>query len=161
MTTVTINPSASNHDARQASGPVTLTGTMTIAGASQWLGLLLPSVAVPFGSNINSATLYYKATSTDHDDPAINWYAQNADTAAVFATTDNDIVDRPRTTAFVADSASAIGTSAYRAINITPLIAAVTARAGWASGNNIALIADGLTGVDLWMASYDTGSEGR
>ena len=159
MTTVTINPSASNHDARQASGPVTLTGTMTIVGASQWLGLLLPSVAVPFGSNINSATLYYKATSTSHDDPAINWYAQNADTAAVFATTDNDIVDRPRTTAFVADSASAIGTSAYRAINITPLIAAVTARAGWASGNNIALIADGLTGVDLWMASYDTGSD--
>ncbi|HMT21482.1 MAG TPA: hypothetical protein PKE20_09610 [Promineifilum sp.] len=158
MTTVTINPSASNHDARQASGPVTLTGTMTIVGASQWLGLLLPSVAVPFGSNINSATLYYKATSTSHDDPAINWYAQNADTAAVFATTDNDIVDRPRTTAFVADSASAIGTSAYRAINITPLIAAVTARAGWASGNNIALIADGLTGVDLWIASYDTGS---
>jgi hypothetical protein len=76
----------------------------------------------------------------------------------VFVTTDNDIVDRPRTTAFVADSASAIGTSAYRAINITPLIAAVTARAGWASGNNIALIADGLTGVDLWIASYDTGS---
>jgi hypothetical protein len=159
MTTVTINPSASNHDARQASGPVTLTGTMTIVGASQWLGLLLPSVGVPFGSNINSATLYYKATSTSHDDPAINWYAQNADTAAVFATTDNDIVDRPRTTAFVADSASAIGTSAYRAINITPLIAAVTARAGWASGNNIALIADGLTGVDLWIASYDTGSD--
>ena len=158
MTTVTINPSASNHDARQAAGPVTLTGAVTIVGGSQWGGLLLPGVSVPAGATINSATLYYKATSTDHDDPAINWYAQNADTAAVFVTTDNDIVDRPRTTTFVADSASAIGTSAYRSVNITPLIAAVTSRAGWASGNNIALIADGLTGVDLWIPSYDNGS---
>ena len=73
MTLITINPSASNHDARQAAGPVTLTGAVTIVGASQWGGLLLPSVGVPAGATINSATLYYQSTSTSHDDPAIYW----------------------------------------------------------------------------------------
>ena len=110
MTTITINPSASNHDARQAAGPVTLTGAVTIVGASQWGGLLLPGVSVPAGATINSATLYYQSTSTSHDDPAIYWYAQAADNAAVFTTTDNDIVNRSRTSAYVTDSASNIGT---------------------------------------------------
>jgi len=158
MTLITVNPSASSHDARQAAGPVTLTGAVTIVGASQWGGLLLPGVSVPAGATINSATLYYKSTSTSHDDPAINWYAQADDNAAVFTTTDNDIVNRSRTSAYVTDSASNIGTGTYRAITITSLIAEVVGRAGWVSGNNIALIADGQTGVDLWLAAYDTGS---
>ena len=115
-------------------------------------------VSVPAGATINSATLYYKSTSTSHDDPAINWHAQDSDNAAVFTTTDNDIVDRPRTSASVYDSATGIGTTSYRAVTITSLISAVTGRAGWVSGNNIALIADGQTGVDLWFAAYDTGS---
>ena len=157
MTIQTINPSASNHDARQAAGPVTLTGAVTIVGASQWGGLFLSGVAAT-AANLNAATLYYQATSTSHDDPAIYWYAQAADNAAVFTTTDNDIVNRSRTSNYVNDSASNIGTGTYRSVTITSLIAEVVGRAGWVPGNNIALIADGQTGADLWLAAWDSGA---
>ena len=159
MTLLTVNPSASNHDAKQATSAMTLTGVVSVAGASQWAGLLLPGVTVPAGATVNSATLYYKATSTAHDTPALVWYAQDVDSAAAFTTTDNNIDTRPRTAAGTSDSATDIGTAAYRAVDVTAQIAAVVGRGGWASGNNIALLGDGQTGVDLWIASWDTGTD--
>ena len=159
MTLLTVNPSASNHDAKQATSAMTLTGVVSVAGASQWAGLLLPGVTVPAGATVNSATLYYKATSTVHDTPALVWYAQDVDSAAAFTTTDNNIDTRPRTAAGTSDSATDIGTAAYRAVDVTAQIAAVVGRGGWASGNNIALLGDGQTGVDLWIASWDTGTD--
>ena len=159
MTLLTVNPSASNHDAKQATAAMTLTGVVSVAGASQWAGLLLPGVTVPAGATVNSATLYYKATSTAHDTPALVWYAQDVDSAAAFTTTDNNIDTRPRTAASTSDSATDIGTAAYRTVDVTAQIAAVVGRGGWASGNNIALLGDGQTGVDLWIASWDTGTD--
>jgi hypothetical protein len=77
MTTITLNPSASNHDASQdGSGVVTLTGELKATAGTHWLGLLLPGVTVPVGATINSATLYYKPYSTTRDDPGFNWYAE-------------------------------------------------------------------------------------
>ena len=47
MTTITINPSASNHDAWQGNaGVMTLTGEVRVASGVAWGGLLLPSVGV-------------------------------------------------------------------------------------------------------------------
>ena len=159
MTLLTVNPSASNHDAKQATSAMTLTGVVSVVGAAQWAGLLLPGVTVPAGATVNSATLYYKATSTAHDIPALVWYAQDVDSAAAFTTTDNNIDTRPRTAASTSDSATDIGTAAYRTVDVTAQIAAVVGRGGWASGNNIALLGDGQTGVDLWIASWDTGTD--
>ena len=50
----------------------------------------------------------------------------------------------------------AIG-EADRSVNITSIIQEIPGRAGWASGNNIALIGDANAGVDLHLISYDTG----
>ena len=158
MTTITINPSASNHDAWETGpGVVTLTGEVRIAAGTAWGGLLLPSVGVPAGATIISATLYYQADNSTHDSPGHTWYAQAADNAAVFTTTASSISSRSRTTASVADSATNISYTTYRAVTITSLIAEVTGRGGWASGNNIALIADGGAG-DVWIRSYDDGT---
>jgi hypothetical protein len=72
MTTITLNPSASNHDASQdGSGVVTLTGELKATAGTHWIGLLLPGVTVPVGATINSATLYYKPYSTTRDDPGL------------------------------------------------------------------------------------------
>lgn len=158
MTVQTIIPAASNHDADQANTTMSLTGTTNAVGPSSWVGLLLAAVVATTGDTINSATLYYKSTSTSHDDPVINWYAQAADHPGVFTTTASDISNRPRGTAVVADSATAIGTTTYRAINIKTLIEEAIARTGRVTGNNIALIGDGLAGSDLWMGSYDNGA---
>ena len=158
MTLVTINPSASNHDAWESgAAAVTLTGQVKVIVGTAWAGLLLPAVAVPAGATIDSATLYYKSASTSRDDPDFNWYASNVDSAGVFTTTNSDISGRARTTAVTQDTATAIGTTDYRTVTITTQIAEVTARGGWATGNNIALIgAARSANCDAWLSSWDT-----
>ena len=159
MTTITLNPSASNHDASQdGTGAVTLTGHLVATAGTHWLGLLLPGVTVPVGATINSATLYYKPYSTTRDDPGFNWYAEAADNASVFTTTGSSISSRSRTTAVTGDTATNIGTGSYRTVNITAQVDEVTSRSGWASGNNIALIADASAAADIWILAYDSGS---
>jgi hypothetical protein len=159
MTTITINPSASNHDASQdGTGAVTLTGYLVATAGTHWLGLLLPGVTVPVGATINSATLYYKPYSTTRDDPGFNWYAEASDSASVFTTTGSSISSRSRTTAVTGDTATNIGTGSYRTVDVTAQVDEVTTRAGWASGNNIALIADASGAADIWILSYDSGS---
>jgi hypothetical protein len=159
MTTITINPSASNHDASQdGSGVVTLTGEIKATAGTHWIGVLLPSVAVPVGATINSATLYYKAYSTTRDDPGFNWYAEAADNAAVFTTTSSSISSRSRTTAVTGDTATGIGAGSYRSVSITAQVDEVTSRSGWASGNNIVLIGDASAAADIWINAYDTGA---
>lgn len=158
MTLLTVNPSASNHDAHQAGTAMTLTGNVQATAGTHWMGLLLPAVGIVAGATINSATLYYRAVNMTHDDPDLNWYAQAADSAGVFTTTASDISDRPRTTAVTQDTATGIGTGAYRSVNITSQIAEVIGRGGWASGNNIALIGDARSAsADLYIISQDTG----
>jgi hypothetical protein len=159
MTTITLNPSASNHDASQdGSGVVTLTGEIKATAGTHWAGLLLPGVTVPVGATINSATLYYKPYSTARDDPGFNWYAEAADNASVFTTTGSSISSRSRTTAVTGDTATNIGTGSYRTVDVTAQVDEVTTRAGWASGNNIVLIADATAAADIWILSYDSGS---
>jgi len=158
MTTVTIDPSASAHDAWETGpGVVTLTGEVRVSAGTAWGGLLLPGVAVPKSPSSLTATLYYQASATSHDSPGHTWYAQAADSAAAFTTTTSDISSRTRTTASVADSATDIGNTTYRSVDVSSLISEVVGRSGWASGNNIALIADGGSG-DLWIRSYDGGT---
>jgi hypothetical protein len=159
MTTITLNPSASNHDASQdGTGAVTLTGYLVATAGTHWLGLLLPGVTVPVGATINSATLYYKPYSTTRDDPGFNWYGEAADNASVFTTTGSSISSRSRTAAVTGDTATNIGTGSYRTVDVTAQVNEVTTRAGWASGNNIALIADASAAADIWILSYDSGS---
>jgi hypothetical protein len=159
MTTITINPSASNHDASQdGTGAVTLTGHLVATAGTHWLGLLLPGVTVPVGATINSATLYYKPFSTTRDDPGFNWYAEASDSASVFTTGASNVSGRSRTAAVTGDTATNIGTGSYRTVNITAQVDEVTTRTGWASGNNIALIADATAAADIWILSYDSGS---
>ena len=157
MTTQTINPTASAHDVREAAGTVVLTSNVLTAG-THWVGLFLPSVAVPVGATINSATLYYKSVDAARDDPHVVWYANDVDDAAVFTTGASNVSSRTLTTASVTDSATGIGTTNYRAVNITSLIAEVTARGGWAAGNDIALIGDCQGGIALEYGHYDGGA---
>ena len=160
MTTLTINPSDSAHDAWESgAAAMTLTGEIKLTAATAWGGLFLPNVTIPAGSTINSATLYYQASATSHDDPVVTWYAQAADTASAFSGSASDISSRSRTTANASDSATGIGNSSYRSVTITTLIAEVAGRGGWGSGNNMALIADAGSGIDLWIRSYDTGGD--
>jgi hypothetical protein len=159
MTVATINPSASNHDAWQdGPGVMELTGLIELNAAARWGGLFLSAVPVASADALNSATLYYKPFSSTRDSPTIDWYIQATDNAAVFTTTASNISSRSRSTAMVNDTAANIGTATYRAIDITSLVDEVRARPGWTPGNNMALIADCQSGSDIFIQSYDNGS---
>ncbi len=160
MTALTINPSASAHDAWEAGTAVmTLTGEIKLTAATAWGGLFLSNVTIPAGSTINSATLYYQSSATSHDDPVLTWYGEAADSAAAFSGTNGDISGRSRTTASVSDSATGIGNTVYRSVTITTIVAEMAGRGGRVSGNNMALIADAGSGVDVWIRSYDSGGD--
>ena len=159
MTLQTINPSASNHDAWESgAGAVTLTDEAKVTSGTAWLGLLAAAVAATKLATINNSTLYYQASATSHDDPDIDWYLQAADTAAAFTTGASNISGRARTTAVTQDTATSIGNSTYRSVDVTAQVAEVVGRSGWVSGNNLALIGDARSAsCDLWMRTYDSG----
>ena len=137
---------------------MTLTGQVRMSAGVSWGGLYLPGVTVPPGATINSATLYYQASATSNDDPDVVWYAEAADSAGVFTTAASNISTRTRTTASVTDTATGIGNTTYRSVDVTGPLAEVFGRTGWASGNNAALIADATTNSTLWIRSYDDGT---
>ena len=58
------------------------------------------------------------------------------------------------------DTATGIGTTNYRQVVITSLIAEVAARPGWASGNNMALIGDCGVACTLEFGTYDNAGVG-
>lgn len=157
MTIQTINPTASNHDAREAAGTVTVTGNLFVTAGTHWMGLLLPGVALTATTPLTAATLYYKCVDAVRQNPNLDWYAQAADNAGVFTTATNDISGRARGTAVVRDVATSIGTTTYRTLDITALVDEVRLRPGWVSGNNMALIGDCLA-PGLEIGSYDTGA---
>lgn len=160
MTLFTGGPTVSGHDAWEVSGTVTLTGSVELSAGTRWGGLLVPSVTIPAGATVSSATLYYKPYNTTHDSPKANWYCQAADSAAAFAATASNITSRARTTAYTLDQGTDIGTGTWRTVNITAPVAEVLGRTGWASGNGLALIGDAIDAAgDLWVRSYDDGGD--
>ena len=159
MPVQTISPTASSHDAWESgTGVVTLTDEVKMTAGTAWGGFLLTGVTASHQATINSATLYYQASATSHDDPDIDWYLQAADTAAAFTTGASNISGRARTTAVTQDTATAIGNTVYRSVNITSQVAEVTGRVGWVSGGAMALLVDARSaGCDVWLRSYDSG----
>ena len=150
MTTATLYPTESASDAWESgAGAVTLTAEVKMTAGTAWGGLTFYLSSMP--SNVTAVTLYYKAAATSHDSPDINWYAQ-AGTGSLFTTGTNNVSGRTRTTAVTQDTATDIGTSNYRSVNITSQIAELGNVSGY-----ISLIADARTGnCDVWISSYDS-----
>ena len=157
MTTVTIRPTASNHDARQATTTVTLTdANIALTSGNHWIGLYLPSVTVPQGATV-TATLNYMAAGTDTTSD-MAWLVQDSMTPAVFTTTASDISNRTTVAALsVTDAASGLSTSAYRQVDITTLIQNRISDGSWASGNAIVLVGDATPSSNLSVRVYDNG----
>ena len=98
MTTLTINPSASSHDALENNlGAVTLTDEIRLTAATAWGGLFLPNVTIPAGSTINGATWFYEASATTHDGSlrtaahSISWATRSRENFRI-----RDKVDEPQ-----------------------------------------------------------------
>jgi hypothetical protein len=158
MATITLSPTASAHDAIEASGTMTLDGAALILSAGTrdaglWVDATAYVDALP--GNVTEAILHYYPTSTSYDDPLLTWYGFDEDSTAVFTTAASNISSRALTTASAADSGTGVGTG-ERSIDITTIIQEITDRAGWTGP--IGLRGDCTGGINLRFYAYDNGS---
>lgn len=170
MATLTVQVAASSDDAAvnqtksvYQETDVWLVNDSSKNGASQTytVGLRFQSVTIPQGATINAATLdiYVRAIK---DDVNVDIHAEAADNAATFAST-NTPEDRTRTTASVLWSATGLTDGTTDAWATSPDIASVVQevvnRAGWTSGNSLAIICRGRIDAGiirtLQYMSYD------
>lgn len=156
MTTINLQVSASSDDAfENAAGTVTINGTtMVFNNASFWIGYRFLNVTIPQGATINSANLQYYVTSTTRDDNEQDVYCEDVDDAATFSASANNISSRALTTAKTTVSADSVGVGFYT-VSITSAVQEVINRAGWVSGNDLAVIMDALTTPNLAPDTYD------
>ena len=162
MPTYSSTISASTDDADQSAGTVDLTGTtLNVNGTGQYAGLRFTNVTIPNAATINTATLDLEFTTTTHDDPDIEIYAEDTDDAATFAASSNNISSRTPTTATTTWTATSIGTGVKTTPSIAAIIQEIINRPGWTSGNDIAIILHGLSSssfVRLRTLNAGTGS---
>ncbi|WP_095045564.1 hypothetical protein [Candidatus Promineifilum breve] len=158
MSTYSATISASGDDARETGGSVNLTGAnVTFQANNHYGGLRFVNVTIPAGSTINSAGLTVILPSASFDDPDLTIWGQDSDDAATFTTTANDVSGRTATTATTLWTAGNIGTGAKTSPSLAGIIQEIINRAGWASGNDIALILKANSTSPFRYNAYDGG----
>ena len=157
MATYSAYITASSDDARQSGSTMDLTGGYPNTNSSNvWVGFRFLNVDIPQGSTINSA--YINLNVLAADDPDVDIYGNDVDDAATFTTTSNDISSRALTTAKVNWTASNIGTYSRKdSPDIKTIIQEIVDRAGWSSGNAIAILFDSLSSSYVNYKAYDSG----
>lgn len=114
-------------------------------------------LTIPNASTINSATIGGKVT-THGDDLYVVVAAESSDSAAAFGTTANDISGRTCGSTVTWNVASASITDGnYLTKDVTSIVQTVIDRAGWASGNYLALrlYNDTVEACDVTFQMYD------
>lgn len=157
MATFTVQVAASSDDARENSGTMGLTAaTMSLGGAPVNLGFRFLNVTVPQGATINTGTkMTVNVVSTAADNPGgCAVMLEDADNAATFTTASNNITNRTKTSS-VTWSGTDIGAGAKDTPDLAALVQKVVNRAGWASGNAMVVIIDGVAGSDMTVTAYD------
>ena len=155
MTTWNGRVAASSDDASENSGVLGLRATTpALGGGTINLGFRFLNVTIPQGSTINSAALAVYVTDAAADDPNCGVLLENADNAGTFTTGTNDITNRTKTGS-VTWNATSIGTGFKSSPDIASIVQTVINRVGWASGNALAVILDGVAGTNMTVQSYD------
>lgn len=157
MTIFSTTVAASADDARENSGVMGLTSsTMNLGGAPVNFGFRFLNVTVPQGATINAGTkMTVDVPSTSADSPnGCGVMLEDADNAAAFTSTNNDITNRTKTSA-ATWSGTDIGAGAKDTPDLAAQVQTVVNRAGWASGNAMVVIVDGVQGSDLTVTAYD------
>lgn len=157
MVTLNLQVGASSDDAKQAAD-TTMSLTIVfirILGPAQWGGIRFTNVTIPQGATINTATITVDVEDTVNDDPNENIYGNDVDNAGTFTSTNSDISGRARTTAVVEWTATGVGAGTEVSPDISTVIQEIVNRAGWVSGNAIALIFDHLGTTNFAFTSYD------
>lgn len=128
------------------------------------IGLRFQSLTIPQGATINSAVVRFTAEEDDGKSPGSGRiYCQDADTAATFTSTTNDITNRTLTTAYTdwTNETDWISQREYDTPDFSAAVQEVVDRAGWASGNHLVVIVNNMSTAhdrDAWTYDGKPGS---
>lgn len=155
-TTLNLQVGAGADDAWESTtGTVTTTGAASIDLPNEWAGFRWQSVTVPAGATIDEAIASWSVqSSTANDEPLLDIYCEDADSAAQFTTAGSSISSRARTTATQQWSSTNLGAvntadaNFFSAPTVKALVQEVTDRGGWASGNNLVILITAQAGND-------------
>lgn len=151
---------AGSDDAQETNGTMALTGASLNANfATQTSGLLFGNVTLPPGSSISAASIELTIVNTTYDDPDVTIRAQAAANPTTFTAANNDITNRPRTSAAVVWDADNIGAGARATPDLSALVSEVIGLAGWASGNAMVFFVEGTADSQLRWAAYEDTSD--
>jgi PKD repeat protein len=143
-------------------------------GSNQKVGMRFTAVTVPKGATITRAYIQFEAKETQSEVTNLLIQGLAADNATTFTTASGNVSTRPRTAASVSWSPPAWGVIGEAGLNqrtpdLTAVIQEIVNRAGWASGNALALVVTGTghrtarawdskpTGAPLLHVEYTTG----
>ncbi|HUJ79293.1 MAG TPA: LamG-like jellyroll fold domain-containing protein [Nitrospiria bacterium] len=149
--TFQVDPPSPNDDAQQitGTGAVSLFNATAVFGStssdSNYIGYRIAQVNVPQGATIQHAYLkVYLSSLSTVASATYQLHGQNADTAAPFAATANNISGRITcagcATTSVVSSPIYLLANGYRVFDVTSIVQEIVNRPGWASGNAIAFI---------------------
>jgi hypothetical protein len=155
---------SSTDDAEEpVGGAVRLTSDLDMVDAdvNQTIGLRFAGLSVPSGATITKAYVQFRSKEVSTAVPvSLTIQGQAADSPPTFATPNGNISSRPRTSASVSwpvppwPTANVAGAE-QRTPSLSAVIQEIVSRAGWASGNALALI---ITGSGTRVAkSFDIG----
>ena len=152
-TTVCVKIAAGNDDVEErANGSLSMTSSdleLINDNSDQTIGLRFLNLDIPQGSNILNADLQFTVDEVNNTNPCtLDIYGEDADDAAAFVNSNNNVTDRDLTTATVSWSPpdwTAIGDSG--ADQLTPDLAAIVQeivdRTNYTSASAIAIIING------------------
>lgn len=117
------------------------TSAWTTGGARDYSGLRFQTLAIPAGATIVSATLTLNITENVGfgAGPNIKIFGNDVDDAPAWHLTLNPPNDISKTTAF-ANLAANTPRQLGKQIDVTTVVAEIVARAGWVTGNDLALV---------------------
>jgi hypothetical protein len=164
VTTLNLQVAASADDACEdgSSGNVYDTANnVYLTDSDYWGGFRWQSVTIPSGATIDSADLQVWLSDTGHDDIEVDIYGHDVADAGAFSGGSGtyDISGRARTSASVNESSSSTGTGWHSMPDVKAVVQEIVDDAGGLSSAGLALIEDGLAGIDLYQTAYDGNSD--
>lgn len=148
---VDVRVNGSSNDAEESStGSVSLNSTdleLVTDGSrgAQIVGMRFQSLAIPKSAVITAARLTFTVDETTSAATSLTIRGQNVDDAAAFTTGSRNVSNRAVTSASVNWSPGAWGTvdQTQQSPDLSSIVQEIVNRAGWVSGNDLALIVTG------------------
>jgi hypothetical protein len=111
-------------------------------GKKSYVGLRFLNVKIPQGAMIMHAHVEFKASDSDNNSTHLQIRGETTDDAARFTATDGDISNRPMTDPVVTWNNIPNWTKdeSYQTPDLTSIIQDIVHRAGWSSGNALAIL---------------------